>query len=347
MDSETGAATLETKRVVSGELGQPKWWREAAFDNKSQGDVQQRVTELAGPALPDALHRLTPVILSGFCVPLRRSCDMANSSNRLEGKVAIITGGASGIGEASVRLFVDNGARVIIADVQVEKGTSLASELGKHVAIFKHCDVTLETDVEALVAFAIEQWGKLDIMFNNAGILGKTVVEDVQGLNMQDLRRVLEVNVHGMALGMKYASRAMVDKGTKGVILCTASVASVLGGLAPIPYTVSKHAILGLVRAASSDLGKHGIRVNCISPSGVVTPLLMDYFHDGFGDPNYTPKQAQNFVDTHANLTGHSLSPMDIARAALYLASEDGAFVSGLNLIIDGGFSASNHSLNS
>ncbi|MCO5592477.1 hypothetical protein L7F22_046480 [Adiantum nelumboides] len=117
------------------------------------------------------------------------------------------------------------------------------------------------------------------------------------------------------------------------------SVASVLGGLAPIPYTVSKHAILGLVRAASIDLGKYGIRVNCISPSGVVTPLLMDYFHEGFGDPSYTPQQAQNFVDTHANLSGHSIAPKDVASAALYLASDDAAFVSGLNFILDGGFS--------
>ncbi|MCO5592476.1 hypothetical protein L7F22_046479 [Adiantum nelumboides] len=95
---------------------------------------------------------------------------------RLEGKVAFITGGASGIGEASVRLFVANGARVVVADIQVEKGTSLASELGNHVAAFKHCDVTQERDMEALVAFAIEHWGKLDIMFNNAGVLGKTMV---------------------------------------------------------------------------------------------------------------------------------------------------------------------------
>ncbi|MCO5550855.1 hypothetical protein L7F22_004349 [Adiantum nelumboides] len=283
----------------------------------------------------------------GRTIDTRASGKQTGFRHWLEGKVAIITGGASGIGEASVRLFVANGARVVIADIQVEKGTSLASELGNHVAAFKHCDVTQETDMEALVAFAIDHWGKLDIMFNNAGVLGKSMVEDVRGLNMDEFRHVLEVNVHGMALGMKYASRAMVEKGTKGVILCTSSVASVLGGLAPIPYTVSKHAILGLVRAASSDLGKYGVRVNCISPSGVVTPLLMDYFHEGFGDPSYTPQQVQNFVDTRANLSGHSLSPKDIASAALYLASDDAAFVSGLNFILDGGFSASNHSFNS
>lgn len=272
---------------------------------------------------------------------------MASAFKRLEGKVAIITGGASGIGEASVRLFVENGAMVVIADVQAEKGAQLAHDVGTHTCVFRHCDVTLESDIEALVAFTISKWGKLDIMYNNAGVLGNAVAEDVRNLDMADFDRVISVNVRGMALGVKYASKAMVDAGTKGVIICTASVSSILGGMAPVAYTVSKHAVLGLVRAASSDLGKYGIRVNCLSPWGVLTPLLVDHLRQAFENPALSVEEARASRDSHANLRGHSLSALDIARSALYLASDDSAFVSGLNLIVDGGFTATNHSFDS
>lgn len=246
-----------------------------------------------------------------------------------------------------MRLFVENGAMVVIADIQDEKGAQIVDSVGHEICVYRRCDVTLEADMEALVAFTVAKWGKLDIMYNNAGILGNAVSEDVRNMDMTDFDRVISVNVRGMALGVKYASRAMVDAGTKGVIICTASVSSILGGMAPVVYTVSKHAVLGLVRAASSDLGKFGIRVNCLSPWGVLTPLLVNHLRDAFENPSLSIEEAQASRDSHANLLGHSLSSLDIARSALYLASDDAAFVSGLNLIVDGGFTATNHSFDS
>ncbi|KAH7431617.1 hypothetical protein KP509_08G056900 [Ceratopteris richardii] len=233
---------------------------------------------------------------------------------------------------------------VVIADVQDEIGKNLAEEMGAPVCVFRHCDVTVESDMEGLVDFTISKWGKLDIMYNNAGILGTAVNEDVHNLDMADFDRVISVNVRGMALGVKYASRAMVNAGTKGVIICTASVSSVLAGMAPVAYTVSKHAVLGLVRAASSGLGKHGIRVNCLSPWAVATPMLVNYLRDTIKDPTLSEEDAKASRDAHSNLHGYSLSALDIAKSALYLASDDAAFVSGLNLIVDGGFTATNHS---
>eukprot|EP00250_Pteridium_aquilinum_P020771 c24941_g1_i2 orf=110-934(+) len=268
-----------------------------------------------------------------------------STAMKLEGKVAIITGGASGIGEATVRLFVSNGAFVVIADIDDDKGAQLANEVGRRAAAYKHCDVSLEHEVEELVAFTIEKWGKLDIMYNNAGIVPgnfTTTLEDVRALNMHEFDCVMSVNVRGMALGIKYASRAMVEAKTKGSIICTASIASIMAGLTPVSYTVSKHAIIGLMRAASSDLGKYGIRVNCVSPYLVATPLGLK----AFGDQSSSLMKIQALSDSKSNLAGHSLTSSDIARTALYLACDDAAFVSGLNLVVDGGFTATNHSFN-
>ncbi|MCO5568344.1 hypothetical protein L7F22_022043 [Adiantum nelumboides] len=263
------------------------------------------------------------------------------SKCKLEQKVAIVTGGASGIGEATVRLFVQNGACVVIADIQDEKGLQLADDLGSDKVMYKHCDVTQETDVEALVDSAIKKWGKLDIMFNNAGILAKNMTNDIANMDMSDFDRVMSVNTRGMVLGIKHASKAMLQTNMKGSIICTCSIASVLGGFSSVAYTVSKHAVLGLVRAASSDLGKHGIRVNCISPAGVVTPLVVDFMQKVTGNPLLTAVEAQYMCDQASFFKGHSLSAQDIASAALFLASEDAAFVSGLNLVVDGGLTAS------
>ncbi|KAH7373413.1 hypothetical protein KP509_17G054600 [Ceratopteris richardii] len=233
---------------------------------------------------------------------------------------------------------------VVIADVLDEEGKKLAEEMGAHTCAFHHCDVTVESDIEALLHFTVSKWGKLDIMYNNAGILGNAVSEDVLNMDMDNFDHVMSVNLRGMALGVKHAANAMVNAGTRGVIICTGSIATVMAGLSPVAYTISKHAILGLVRAAASNLGKHGIRVNCVSPSAVLTPLAMDHFHRLFGNQNLSMEVIQASCDNSSNLKGHSLTPLDVAKAALYLASEDSNFVSGLNLIVDGGFSITNHS---
>ncbi|KAH7373410.1 hypothetical protein KP509_17G054400 [Ceratopteris richardii] len=268
---------------------------------------------------------------------------MATSNSRLTGKVAIITGGARGIGEAAVRLFVENGAMVVIADILDEEGKKLAEEMGAHTCAFHHCDVAVESDIEALVAFTVSKWGKLDILYNNAGITCIGQGEDVLNMDMDKFDRIMSTNLRGMALGVKHAAKAMVNAGTRGVIICTGSTTSVMAGMAPVAYTVSKHAILGLVRAAASDLGKYGIRVNCVSPAPVTTPLLLEHFRHASGNQNVSMEDARAWCDSFSNLKGHSLTPLDVAMSALYLASDDSSFVSGLNLIVDGGFTITSH----
>ena len=258
---------------------------------------------------------------------------------RLESKVAIITGGASGIGEATARLFVENGALVVIGDVQDDLGTHLANELGDHVAVYKHCDVTLESDMEGLVTQAMKKWGKLDIMFSNAGIHTK-VEGGMQNMDITNFDNVMNVNLRGMVLAVKHASKVMIETQTRGAIICTSSMASVTASVASIDYTISKHALLGLMKGAASDLGKYGIRVNCVSPSVVVTPLSLNFFKEVTGNHANPEHEIKVYNDSTNVLCGHTLLPIDIAQAVLYLASDDAAFVSSANLIVDGGITA-------
>ncbi|KAI8552164.1 hypothetical protein RHMOL_Rhmol06G0244200 [Rhododendron molle] len=241
---------------------------------------------------------------------------------RLEGKVAIITGAASGIGEAAAKLFVENGAFVVVADIQEELGLKVvASIAGPDVdrAIYKNCDVTVEKQVEETVAFAIEKYGTLDIMYSNAGILGST--DSILDMDMEEgFDRTMAVNLRGPALCIKHAAGAMVKRQVRGSIICTASAASVLGGLGPIAYNTSKHGLVGLVRAAASELGKHGIRVNCVSPYFVATPLATSGM-SAKGINNASGIEA--VASSAANLKGVALKAKHVAEAALFLASDE------------------------
>lgn len=266
------------------------------------------------------------------------------SERRLEGKVAIITGGASGIGEATVRLFTTHGAKVIIADVADAAGKKLAESLSPP-AIFVHCDVTNEQDVGAAVDLTVEKHGQLDIMFNNAGIgaPGKSVAE----YDMDQFDRVIRVNVRGVMVGMKHAARVMIPR-KKGTIINTASIASVIGGFCPYDYTTSKHAVIGLTRNGAAELGKYGIRVNAVSPYGLPTDLTVGYFKKE-GDPSVFSKEVAkaavaDFCTRVANLEGTVLTAEDVAEACLYLVSDESKYVSGHNLVVDGGISVVNHS---
>ncbi|KAF5199918.1 Secoisolariciresinol dehydrogenase [Thalictrum thalictroides] len=257
-----------------------------------------------------------------------------NFPGRLEGKVAVITGGASGIGESTARLFVSHGAKVVIGDVQDELGHALCSDIGSDVISFVHCDVTNDDDVRNLVDTAVSKYGKLDIMFANAGIPGdvpNTLVE----VNNEHFKRVMDVNVYGAYLAAKHAARVMIPE-KKGSIVFTASMSSVMGGIdVPHAYAASKHAVLGLTKNLCIELGQHGIRVNCVSPFVIASPMLTKVF-------GLEASQVEDLVCRSANLKGAVLKAEDVAQAAVFLSSDESKYVSGLNLTIDGGYTTTN-----
>jgi NAD(P)-dependent dehydrogenase (short-subunit alcohol dehydrogenase family) len=246
-------------------------------------------------------------------------------AGRLEGKVAVITGGASGIGEGTVRRFVEEGASCVVADIQDDAGERVAKELD---AVFVHCDVADEDDVAACVAAAVSAFGRLDCMFNNAGILG--AVGPIAEIDGEAWRRTIDVLLTSVFFGIKHAARVMIGQGS-GVILNTTSTAGVRPGLGPHVYTAAKHGVVGLTQSVAPELGRHGIRVNAIAPGGTVTSLTA---YVTTGDPANIDG-AQTRVGRTAPL-GRPGAVDDIANAAVYLASDEASYVSGAVLVVDG-----------
>ncbi|PON55171.1 Short-chain dehydrogenase/reductase [Trema orientale] len=264
------------------------------------------------------------------------------SEKRLAGKVAVITGGARGIGAATAKVFAQNGAHVIVADILDDLGAALADSIGGR---YIHCDVAKETDVESAVDLAIRWKGQLDIMFNNAGVSGPTG-GSITSLDMGQVQYLLSVNVLGMLHGTKYAARAMIRAQNRGSIICTSSSAGIMGGLGSHAYTLSKEAINGFVRSSACELGVHGIRVNSISPHGVPTEMLVSAYRKFVGKADMKAEDVGKLVGERGSLLrGRAGAVEDVAMAALFLASEEAGFITAHNLVLDGGYTSANSAM--
>jgi len=249
--------------------------------------------------------------------------------NRLEGKVAAITGASSGFGAAMARRFVEEGCQVVLGDIQEGPGQALADELGD-AAVFRICNVTKEDDVAGLVDLAESHFGKLDIMVNNAGIVGAVGPIDTTPDN--EWRATVDILLNGVFYGMKHAARVMKPRKT-GAIISLASTAGILGGLGPHCYTACKHAVVGMTKGVGAELGRHGIRVNAIAPAGMATAMVANVMT---GDPNAI-EEAKKGLAASSPLLNRAGVAEDVANAALWLASDESGYTHGHVLTTDAG----------
>ena len=253
-------------------------------------------------------------------------------AGRLDGKVALITGGASGIGLGTVELFVAEGAQVVAADIQDEKGAMLEKRFPGQVA-YAHCDVTNEAEIEAALQKAKTEFGGLDILFNNAGISDR--MTSIVEITADGWSWIFDILVRGPALGMKHAVPLMLERGG-GSIVNTASIAGLQAGFGPIAYSTAKAGVIHMSRVAAAQLSPQKIRVNAICPGLIATSI----FGASFGLPREVADQMAARVAENAaqaQPVPKAGLPDDIAQAALYLASDAAAFVSGTHLVVDGG----------
>jgi NAD(P)-dependent dehydrogenase (short-subunit alcohol dehydrogenase family) len=254
----------------------------------------------------------------------------------LAGKVSVITGAASGIGLATAQRFVAEGANVVIGDIQDEIGAAAAGTLGD-AAAYAHADVTVESDIEGLVDTAVSRFGRLDVFVNNAGAQGDPA--PIMELTAAGFDRTLALLTRSALLGHKYAARQFQLQGGPGAIVTTASVAALQAGWSTAGYTIAKHALVGLVRQAVTELAPLGIRSNAIAPGIITTPLMARTF-------GVEPFQSDAFTDFLGEQLGPT-QPMgrlgtaeDVAGVAAFLASDLSRYVNGVVIPVDGGATA-------
>jgi NAD(P)-dependent dehydrogenase (short-subunit alcohol dehydrogenase family) len=255
-------------------------------------------------------------------------------TGQLDGKVAVVTGGAHGIGRATVELFAKEGAKVVSGDVDNAAGSAVA-ERYQDVCVFEHADVTQDRDVAHLISTAVSKFGKLDIMFNNAA--ANIERAPLTELTPEALERSNALVVASVVAGHRHAARQFMAQGTGGSIISTSSVAGLQGGWAAgAAYTIGKHAVIGIVHAATRELASLGIRSNAIAPGVILTQVVIDRF-------NVPPDRADEFVQeliaraSAEQPIGRVGWPEDVANAALFLASDASSYITGVVLPVDGG----------
>ena len=249
--------------------------------------------------------------------------------DRLAGKVAIVTGGASGIGAATVRRFAAEGARVVIADIDDEGGARVAAEVSRAggAAVHQHADVSVLADLEATVALACARFGGLDVIHNNAAATGGGYVSEIDPATWDQSLRVM---LTGVFYGMRAAIPALLERGG-GSIINTSSVEGFYGEMMAAPYCTAKAGLLTLTRTVAIEYGRKGIRANCICPGAVDTPLLalMDHF---------APRPRAELAAAHA--IGRIIRPDEIANVVLFLASDESSAITGAAIVADGGLTS-------
>lgn len=249
---------------------------------------------------------------------------------RLKGKVALITGAASGIGAAAVERFLAEGCSVCLCDIQDDAGKALAERLGEQ-AMYVHCNVTREDSVAAAVDAAVERFGQLDILFNSAGIVG--AVGPVATTPGDEWRFSIEVLLNGAFYCTKHGARVMQSR-RAGSIINMASTAGLMGGLGPHAYTAAKHGVVGLTKNVACELAGSNIRVNAIAAASMATPMVANVLT---GDPGNIEK-AKEMLGQASPLRGRPGLAEDVANAALWLASDESGYTTGHTLTTDAGF---------
>lgn len=250
---------------------------------------------------------------------------------RLDGKVALITGGASGMGMVASRLFAGEGARIVLTDVADEPGRAVAEDIVERGgdAIYVHADVSSETDAQAMVAASVQRYRRLDVLYNNAGVMladDGSVTENAA----QVWDRTLAINVKGVAFGCKYGVPAMIDSGGGSIINVASFVAWMGAATSQTAYTASKGAVLSMTREIAVEYARRGIRCNALCPGPIDTPLLAELLSD-------PARRQRRFVHIPMGRLGQA---EELAKAALFLASDDSSYMTGASLVVDGGITA-------
>lgn len=247
----------------------------------------------------------------------------------MNGYVTLITGGASGIGEATSRLFIERGAKVYIADTDVSSGESLAKVLGKN-AVFQRTDVSNSSEVSAIMRTIEQADGKLDVLFNNAAYSFSKTLWDT---SEDSWDKVMSINLKGYFLCAKYAL-PLLKKSGQGAIVCTGSELGVVGCVESLAYNTSKGGVIQFAKSLALELAPFGIRVNVVCPAGTETPAFIKDMSRG-GD---YASEKKRLADSYP--LKRIAQPIDIARAVAFLASEESSFITGTHLMVDGGFTA-------